>query len=965
MSGAFIRRLVVLLALVSLLQGRAHAIQSRIEATEYNALVNLYDTTGGTNWWFSPGWGDPTASEWYGVSIDDGHVVRLDLKNRNLTGTIPESLASLSRLQSLDLSENNLEGGIPGNLSSLTDLWALNLSSNELEGEFPEFVTGLSNLVRLELDNNRLTGEISDNLPALPDLRYLYLSNNALHGEIPPNVGQLANLEELSFSSNNLVGRIPETLGNLSRLRYLYLSGNHFSGQIPTILGTLPDLRLLILGGNNLTGDIPSNIEAMPRLSWLSLKNNYLNDAIASEGWAQIRTTLKARGVLVQDTPQKPAPAGMIEWISGEVWRITSWGRQQLFLGGGVAEGDVIETGEASSIRMVFTDGSILTAGRDTLVQIEKFEQDSSGFVEALHSLSYGLIRLISGGNETGEKDIKVRTPSTTIGVRGTDFTVEYVETNGVGTTTVAVESGLVELTNEFTGGTTAIGPGESGQAEAPLAEPEVRSYGVVKSAVYFQTGALSPQLHPEAAFELEAQVEGLTSASVTEASVTPPGHSPLPLKQEWPWIEMWETNAAFPDQTSLDIAFPNGAYMFDIVTAEGMDESVLLQLEGDSYPTAPHLTNYNEAQQIDPEEVFWFEWDAFVEAKEADYISLEVEDQGYGQTVFTSGQLPADATTLEVPGGTLEFGGVYLVRITFHHRTDRNSEVFWLGAAGYSSKTSVEVRTISGSGLPNDDFADATVIAGSIGSVSGSNEEATREAGEPEHAGSGLTSVWWRWTAPADGPVVVNTFGSDFDTVLAVYTGTLADLTEVVANDDDETVDDYTSRVEFAAVAGAVYHIAVSGFYDDIGEFVLNWEMPDGGEEPSGFAAWAGVLPPELRGESDDPGGPGIPNLLRYAFDMDPLQPDRADLPTLAREVDGEGAQAQEYLVISFRRRKQTSDLSYALEAADKPGHWTSLSSPAEITDDGNGETETVTFRDSEPTDNRQSRFLRVRVER
>jgi len=38
-------------------------------------------------------------------------------------------------------------------------------------------------------------------------------------------------------------------------------------------------------------------------------------------------------------------------------------------------------------------------------------------------------------------------------------------------------------------------------------------------------------------------------------------------------------------------------------------------------------------------------------------------------------------------------------------------------------------------------------------------------------HAGEvGGHSVWFRWTAPASGPVDFNTVGSDFNTTLAVY---------------------------------------------------------------------------------------------------------------------------------------------------------------------------------------------------
>ena len=93
-----------------------------------------------------------------------------------------------------------------------------------------------------------------------------------------------------------------------------------------------------------------------------------------------------------------------------------------------------------------------------------------------------------------------------------------------------------------------------------------------------------------------------------------------------------------------------------------------------------------------------------------------------------------------------------------------------------------------------------------------GSNATASKEAGEPNHAGkSGGHSLWFDWLAPANGVMTVATVGSSFDTVLAVYTGaTVAGLTTVASDDDDGGV--LTSRVEFNAASGTFYHVAIDG---------------------------------------------------------------------------------------------------------------------------------------------------------
>jgi len=116
----------------------------------------------------------------------------------------------------------------------------------------------------------------------------------------------------------------------------------------------------------------------------------------------------------------------------------------------------------------------------------------------------------------------------------------------------------------------------------------------------------------------------------------------------------------------------------------------------------------------------------------------------------------------------------------------------------------------------PNDSFTNRISLSGASTTTNGSNVEATREPGEPLHADQmGDTSVWWSWTAPANDPVTITTAGSDFDTLLAVYTGpSVSNLTVVASNDDtDPTNGVLTSSVSFTPATGQNYGIAVDGF--------------------------------------------------------------------------------------------------------------------------------------------------------
>ena len=114
----------------------------------------------------------------------------------------------------------------------------------------------------------------------------------------------------------------------------------------------------------------------------------------------------------------------------------------------------------------------------------------------------------------------------------------------------------------------------------------------------------------------------------------------------------------------------------------------------------------------------------------------------------------------------------------------------------------------------PNDNFTNRIVLPGLDVTTSGTTLGASKETGEPNHAGSTSRTgtVWWTWQAATSGPVTIVAEGGPLDPVLAVYTGTqVGGLVPIVSNNDYLQNGVRDSLVTFNALAGTNYHIAVA----------------------------------------------------------------------------------------------------------------------------------------------------------
>ena len=254
------------------------------EETERQALIDLYNSTNGSNWVNNTSWlTDAPLSDWHGVTVVDGKVTKIVLVLNGLTGTLPESIGNLVNVEVFNLYRNNIEGNIPASIGNMKALEVLDLGVNKFIGEIPSSLKNAINLQTLNLFRNRLTGTIPLDLGDLSNLEVLNLFENTLTGSIPATLGNLPKLKRIALYINQLTGTIPTELGNLSALEVLHLERNAIEGEIPVSLGNLTSLHTLQLGNNRLTGTIPKELGNLSELKTLYLYWNQLTGIIPEE----------------------------------------------------------------------------------------------------------------------------------------------------------------------------------------------------------------------------------------------------------------------------------------------------------------------------------------------------------------------------------------------------------------------------------------------------------------------------------------------------------------------------------------------------------------------------------------------------------------------------------------------------------------------------------------------------------
>jgi hypothetical protein len=142
----------------------------------------------------------------------------------------------------------------------------------------------------------------------------------------------------------------------------------------------------------------------------------------------------------------------------------------------------------------------------------------------------------------------------------------------------------------------------------------------------------------------------------------------------------------------------------------------------------------------------------------------------------------------------------------------------------GNVAPASAPTPTSTPTPIPNNDDFNTPLDIVSLPYTHNMDTSAATKAGDDPVlcAGEENASVWYRYVAPVTGQLTINTFGSKYDTVLSVFTGTRGALTQIACNDDDGG-DGYQSQVTISIDAGQTYFIKIAAFSGAGGNLTLN----------------------------------------------------------------------------------------------------------------------------------------------
>jgi len=180
-------------------------------------------------------------------------------------------------------------------------------------------------------------------------------------------------------------------------------------------------------------------------------------------------------------------------------------------------------------------------------------------------------------------------------------------------------------------------------------------------------------------------------------------------------------------------------------------------------------------------------------------------------------------------PGGTMEFD--HTIAVPGRPNFDKTHAIVLVDYRPVADGRfeSLQAAIAETSDTPPSPLNDALDMATEIDGLPFTVTQTTVGSGsEPDEAPASCgrgdeNSVWFSFTPDADVTLEVDTLGTDYDTILSVWTGDAHPLNEIACNDDDPNTGLVQSWLQVDLTAGTTYFVKVTGLNGAEGTLQLN----------------------------------------------------------------------------------------------------------------------------------------------
>uniref|UniRef100_UPI00143054DB leucine-rich repeat domain-containing protein n=1 Tax=Maribellus sediminis TaxID=2696285 RepID=UPI00143054DB len=305
-----------------------------VPAQDSLALVALYNSTNGSNWYRQKYWlSEYPVSIWEGVNVYDGRVRELQMWDNNLNGNLPVEFYDLTGLRYFEFGYDSLSGPILPQFGNLADLYNFSIRYTQMAGELPSEMGNCNNLRYMNIEGNNFTfiqegicnapfeyvNLAYNNFDSLSCSAFQCLASNGAYFD-----GDASQIQNNGFSPVDECGIIPagvliENQDSLAlvalynatggenwnnnynwltnapvsewagvrvfngRVGEINLCWENFNGSIPDEFYTLTGLRKITFCGEGLNGEISPLIGNLTNLVSLTINSTQLSGPIPTE----------------------------------------------------------------------------------------------------------------------------------------------------------------------------------------------------------------------------------------------------------------------------------------------------------------------------------------------------------------------------------------------------------------------------------------------------------------------------------------------------------------------------------------------------------------------------------------------------------------------------------------------------------------------------------------------------------